>query len=107
MSATPTPAMAAAASTLAADAGWAEETALDVEWAHAIAPGANIVLIECNSPSGLYAGVAAANTLANRTNADKLGVPPVSVGPDFNGCIEYHFSWALRCSGKARLKSVL
>ncbi len=24
--------------------GWAEEISLDVEWAHAIAPGANIVL---------------------------------------------------------------
>ena len=26
--------------------GWAEESTLDVEWAHAIAPGANIVLVE-------------------------------------------------------------
>jgi subtilase family serine protease len=25
--------------------GWAEETSLDVQWAHAIAPGANIVLV--------------------------------------------------------------
>ena len=25
--------------------GWAEEISLDVEWAHAIAPGANIVLV--------------------------------------------------------------
>jgi subtilase family serine protease len=28
------------------DAGWALETALDVEWAHAIAPQANILLVE-------------------------------------------------------------
>ncbi|MBV8384843.1 MAG: S53 family peptidase [Planctomycetaceae bacterium] len=28
------------------DSGWAEEETLDVEWAHAIAPGANIVVIE-------------------------------------------------------------
>ena len=28
------------------NSGWALETALDVEWAHAIAPGANIVLVE-------------------------------------------------------------
>jgi subtilase family serine protease len=28
------------------DSGWALETALDVEWAHSIAPGANIVLVE-------------------------------------------------------------
>ena len=26
--------------------GWAEETSLDVEYAHSIAPGANIVLAE-------------------------------------------------------------
>ena len=33
----------------AANAGWATEIALDVEWAHAIAPGANILLVEANS----------------------------------------------------------
>lgn len=32
-----------------ADAGWAGEIALDVEWAHAIAPGANILLVEAKS----------------------------------------------------------
>jgi subtilase family serine protease len=32
-----------------ADSGWATEIALDVEWAHAIAPGANILLVEANS----------------------------------------------------------
>jgi hypothetical protein len=30
---------------------WETETALDVEWAHALAPGAKIVLVEANSPS--------------------------------------------------------
>jgi len=33
----------------ATDAGWAGEIALDVEWAHAIAPAANILLVEANS----------------------------------------------------------
>jgi subtilase family serine protease len=33
------------------DAGWAGEISLDVEWAHAIAPGANILLVEANSSS--------------------------------------------------------
>jgi hypothetical protein len=33
----------------AADAGWAGEISLDVEWAHAIAPAANILLVEANS----------------------------------------------------------
>jgi hypothetical protein len=34
-----------------ADSGWASEIALDVEWSHAIAPGANILLVEANSNS--------------------------------------------------------
>ena len=33
------------------DAGWALETSLDVEWAHAIAPGAGILLVEATSSS--------------------------------------------------------
>ena len=41
------------------DPGWALETSLDVEWAHAVAPGANIVLVEASSPtlSGLFSAV--------------------------------------------------
>ena len=41
---------------------WEIEEALDVEWAHAIAPGAQIVLVEANSQSlsDLMAGVATA-----------------------------------------------
>jgi subtilase family serine protease len=31
------------------DAGWALEISLDVQWAHAIAPGARILLVEANS----------------------------------------------------------
>jgi hypothetical protein len=34
-----------------ADSGWSLEIALDVEWAHAMAPGASIVLVEANSSS--------------------------------------------------------
>ena len=34
-----------------ADSGWASEIALDVEWAHAIAPGAKILLVEANDSS--------------------------------------------------------
>lgn len=33
------------------DSGWALEIALDVEWAHAVAPGAKILLVEANSSS--------------------------------------------------------
>ncbi len=35
----------------AADGTWELETALDVQWAHAIAPGANILLVEASSSS--------------------------------------------------------
>ena len=43
----------------AANGGWITEIALDVEWAHAIAPGASILLVEANdnSNSNLYAAV--------------------------------------------------
>ena len=34
-----------------ADAGWALEESLDVEWAHAMAPGATILLVEASSSS--------------------------------------------------------
>ncbi len=50
-----------------ADQGWAGEIALDVEWAHAIAPAANIVLVEANSASDndLFAAVNYARNLAS------------------------------------------
>ncbi len=34
------------------NSGWAMETSLDVEWAHAIAPLAKILLVEAKTPSG-------------------------------------------------------
>jgi subtilase family serine protease len=44
--------------------GWAAETSLDVEWAHALAPAANILLVEANSDflTDLFAGVQFAAT---------------------------------------------
>ncbi len=66
----------------AANSTWDLETALDVEWAHAIAPGANIVLIEANS-SNLSDLLTAVNTARNTA-----GVSVVSMSwgtSDFNG----------------------
>jgi subtilase family serine protease len=42
-----------------ADAGWALEIALDVEWAHAVAPKADILLVETrsNGLNNLFAGI--------------------------------------------------
>jgi subtilase family serine protease len=37
---------------MADNSGWDLETALDVEWAHAIAPSAKILLVEATTPSG-------------------------------------------------------
>ncbi len=44
---------------------WEEEEALDVEWTHAMAPGASIILVECNSSSSsdLYQGAMTAASL--------------------------------------------
>jgi subtilase family serine protease len=45
--------------------GWAQEAALDIEWAHAMAPSAKIVLVEAasNSFNDLFQAVSVANSL--------------------------------------------
>jgi subtilase family serine protease len=65
-----------------ADAGWATEIALDVEWAHAIAPQAHILLVEASSNSftDMFAAVGYA--------ASQPGVVAVSMSwgsGEFNG----------------------
>jgi subtilase family serine protease len=66
------------------DAGWALETALDVEWAHAVAPQANIVLVEAADPS--------LNSLLNavRTAASQPNVSVVSMSW---GTSEFYGEW--------------
>jgi subtilase family serine protease len=68
------------------DAGWAGEEAMDVEWAHAIAPGASLILVETDSSEmpDLTAGVKTAASLA--------GVSVVSMswgGPEFHYVTNY------------------
>ncbi len=61
---------------------WAMETALDVEWAHAIAPGANIVLVEATSSSSndLFTAINTAR------NAAGVSVVSMSWGmPEYSG----------------------
>ena len=60
------------ASTLITNSAWAIETSLDVEWAHAIAPEATILLVEARSSSttDLMAAVSYAKS-------SPAGVPPV------------------------------
>lgn len=45
------------------DSGWALEISLDVQWAHAVAPGAKILLVEASSNS--FANLLAAEDYAN------------------------------------------
>ncbi len=66
----------------ASNHGWASEIALDVEWAHVIAPGANILLVEAASASDFA---------LNQAEQYALGQPAVSVismsfgGSEFSG----------------------
>ncbi len=73
----------------AANGGWAQEISLDVEWAHALAPAANIVLVEANSSSvaDLMAAVNYAKGVA--------GVVSMSWGAsEFSGQTSYDPSFA-------------
>ncbi len=68
------------------DAGWASEIALDVEWAHAIAPKANILLVEAFSDN--FTDLTAAVNYARNV----AGVSVVSMswgGNEFRGQTSY------------------
>ncbi|MDB5334080.1 MAG: hypothetical protein JWP03_5231 [Phycisphaerales bacterium] len=63
---------------------WAQETSLDIEWAHAIAPQANIALYEATNSSSLFSAVATAR--------QTTGVTVVSMswgGSEFSGETSY------------------
>jgi len=53
-----------------ANCGWAQEAALDIEWSHAMAPNAQIVLVEAasNSFANLYAAVDKASCIVSTGN---------------------------------------
>jgi len=65
--------------------GWAEEISLDVEWAHAIAPGANIVL-ELGADNSDVALIDAINDAIDNHRGDVIsmsfGEADVCLGPD-------------------------
>ena len=60
-------------STVRADGGWAQEVALDVEWAHAIAPSAKILLVEAASAS-LNDLLSAVNYARNQTGVSAVSM---------------------------------
>jgi subtilase family serine protease len=62
--------------------GWSAETSLDVEWAHAIAPGANIVLVVASSSSGSAINVAEAKAFdlfPGSIVSQSFGVPEFAI----------------------------
>lgn len=78
-------------STVKTDKGWEEETALDTQWAHAIAPKAKILLVEAKSDSGK--DLLAAVDYARK----REGIVSISMswgGPEFDGeiSLDSHFS---------------
>ncbi|HTK59580.1 MAG TPA: S53 family peptidase [Candidatus Baltobacteraceae bacterium] len=69
-----------------ADAGWALEISLDVQWAHAIAPSAKILLVEAKSASGTDL-LAAVDYARNR--ADVVAVSMSWGGGEFSSEASY------------------
>jgi hypothetical protein len=59
-----------------ANCGWAQEEALDIEWAHAMAPGAKIVLVEAASASyaDLFKAVDVATSLVKAAGGGEVSM---------------------------------
>ncbi|MBF9267375.1 peptidase S53, partial [Acidovorax cattleyae] len=87
-----TAACALAGTAPAYDAGWATEIALDVQWSHAIAPAARIVLIEAPDASvnALTAAVRLANAMGEGQVSMSFGAPEGS----WTGGLESAFTGA-------------
>lgn len=76
--------------------GWAQEAALDIEWAHAMAPSARIVLVEARSSSfaDLFRAVDVASSIVS-PNGNGLGEVSMSWGgSEFSGESgnDFHFT---------------
>lgn len=79
------------ASSTKANSGWSSEASLDVEWAHAIAPNAKILLVEAKTPSG--ANLLAAVDYA-RSRPDAVAISMSWGGAEFADEVKYdeHFT---------------
>ncbi|HZU36702.1 MAG TPA: DUF4214 domain-containing protein [Gemmataceae bacterium] len=76
--------------------GWELETALDVEWVHAIAPYANIVLVEAANDNVTSAGVPTALLHAVSVAASRASVVSLSWGvPEFRTETQYDSTFAV------------
>lgn len=77
-------------STTKSNSGWALETSLDVEWAHAIAPNAKILLMAAKTASG--ANLLKAIDYAN-SRSDVVAISMSWGGPEFadESSLDFHF----------------
>ncbi len=75
-----------AANPPAVNAAWATEIALDVQWAHAMAPMAKIVLVEAASASGndLMNAMLFAGKLGGSAVSMSFGAPEFASGPSYD-----------------------
>src|SRR5262249_24244271 len=74
--------------------GWNQEAALDIEWAHAMAPGASIVLIEAasNSLSDLLAAVDKATSIVQKAGGGQVSMSWGSGEFRFERNYDFHFN---------------
>ena len=65
------------------DVNWGQEESLDVEWAHAIAPGASILVVEAapgyTDTQAFQNLMTAVQTASTASTASTLNIPPVAV----------------------------
>ncbi|WP_433891187.1 S53 family peptidase [Streptomyces sp. CA-111067] len=87
----------------AADAGWNEEAALDIEWAHSVAPHAKIVLVEAAdaSAAGLYQGVDKAASLHPAVVSNSWGMSEFSEESFYDGHCDLADSVCTQSTGDA------
>jgi subtilase family serine protease len=91
-------------------AGWSIETSLDVEWAHAMAPGANIVLIVASTSSGdaiNTAEAAAIQRFPDAVMSQSFGIPEFLVRGNNAQILQAHRNFvAATAAGITLLASV-
>ena len=58
------------------DSGWEMEISLDIQWAHAMAPNARIILVEANSANlnDMFAAVSLASTLVTNGSGGQVSL---------------------------------
>ncbi len=74
------------------NATWVPESKLDVQWAHAIAPLARIVLIEM--PDAMSTSILGANTLAAALGKGVVSMSFGSVEASWSSTVDWHFTIA-------------